>query len=113
MTTDTSDYGLGVVLTQIHANNMEKTIAFASQVLTESERKYSTGERKHLDACGRQGSGGLISGVDISLYALTTVLSLHCFPRKDWEELECTWPDGPHGFCHIIMTFSTSLALKM
>ena len=48
VTTDASDYGLGAVLMQIYADKMEKTIAFASQTLTESERKYSTGEKEAL-----------------------------------------------------------------
>ena len=52
VTTDASDYGLGAVLTQIHADKMEKTIAFVSRTLTESEENIPQGKRKSLDACG-------------------------------------------------------------
>ncbi len=50
VTTDASDYGIGGVLTQIHADNMEKTVGFASRTLTTAEQKYSTVEKEAL-AC--------------------------------------------------------------
>uniref|UniRef100_A0A3B5PS62 Gypsy retrotransposon integrase-like protein 1 n=1 Tax=Xiphophorus maculatus TaxID=8083 RepID=A0A3B5PS62_XIPMA len=50
VTTDASDYGLGDVLTQIHPDNTERTVAFASRTLTSTERKYSTVEKEAL-AC--------------------------------------------------------------
>ncbi len=48
VTTDASEYGIGGVLTQIHADNSERTVAFASRTLTTAERKYSTVEKEAL-----------------------------------------------------------------
>ena len=48
VTTDTSDYGLRAVLTQLHEDSTEGTVAFASRTLTECERKYSTVEKEAL-----------------------------------------------------------------
>lgn len=50
ITRDTSDYGLGTVLTQLHPDGVEWVIAFASRTLSKSERKYSTVEKEAL-AC--------------------------------------------------------------
>ncbi|CAM5080298.1 unnamed protein product, partial [Eretmochelys imbricata] len=50
VTTDASDYGLGVVLTQLHEDNTERTVAFASRTLSNAERKYSAVEKEAL-AC--------------------------------------------------------------
>ncbi|XP_049271184.1 uncharacterized protein K02A2.6-like [Rhipicephalus sanguineus] len=47
--TDASAYGLGAVLQQVDGPSI-RTVAFASRTLTETERKYSTGEREAL-AC--------------------------------------------------------------
>uniref|UniRef100_A0A9J8A7M3 Ig-like domain-containing protein n=1 Tax=Cyprinus carpio carpio TaxID=630221 RepID=A0A9J8A7M3_CYPCA len=43
---DASDYGLGAVFTQIHPDNTERTVAFASRSLTQTERKYATVEKE-------------------------------------------------------------------
>lgn len=48
ITCDASDYGLGAVLTQIHANGSERTVAFASR--SAAEQKYSIVEKEAL-AC--------------------------------------------------------------
>lgn len=50
ITYDASDYGLGAVLTQIHANGSECTVAFASRSLSAAEQKYSIVEKEAL-AC--------------------------------------------------------------
>ena len=47
VTTDTSDYGLGAVLSQLHPNHTERTVAFASKTQILNSR-----ERGPLDACG-------------------------------------------------------------
>ena len=39
VSSDASDYGIGAVFTQIHPNNIERTVAFASRTLTQTERK--------------------------------------------------------------------------
>ena len=50
VSSDASDYGIGAVFTQIHPNNIERTVAFASRTLTQTERKYATVEKEAL-AC--------------------------------------------------------------
>ncbi|CAM4613651.1 unnamed protein product [Lepidochelys olivacea] len=48
VTTVASDYGLGAVLTQLHEDNTERTVAFASRTLSNAERKYSTVKKEAL-----------------------------------------------------------------
>lgn len=50
VSTDASDYGLGAILSQVHPDHSECTVAFASQTLTPTERHYSTVKKKAL-AC--------------------------------------------------------------
>ena len=50
VSTDASDYGIGGVLTQIHPDNTERTVAFASRSLSAAESKYSVVEKEAL-AC--------------------------------------------------------------
>nr|XP_055067930.1 uncharacterized protein K02A2.6-like [Misgurnus anguillicaudatus] len=50
VSTDASDYGVGGVLSQLHADGTERIVAFASRTLSSAERKYSTVEREAL-AC--------------------------------------------------------------
>lgn len=50
VTTGASDYGLGGMLTQVHPDETERAVAFASQSLTVAKRKYSTVEKEAL-AC--------------------------------------------------------------
>ena len=48
VSTDASDYGVDAVFTQIHPNNIERTVAFASRTLTQAEMKYTTVEKEAL-----------------------------------------------------------------
>lgn len=48
MSTDTSDYGIGGVITQLHPDQTERPKAFASRTLTPAKRKYSTVEKEAL-----------------------------------------------------------------
>lgn len=66
VSTDTSDYGLGGVLTQLHKENVERTVTFASRALTAPERKYSAVKRKRCPVCGQLKIGGRTYGVDTS-----------------------------------------------
>ncbi|XP_039602201.1 uncharacterized protein K02A2.6-like [Polypterus senegalus] len=50
VSTDASDYGLGAILSQLGSDNVERTVAFASQTLSTTERKYSIVEKEAL-AC--------------------------------------------------------------
>ncbi|XP_040069533.2 uncharacterized protein LOC115325180, partial [Ixodes scapularis] len=47
VSTDASNYGLGAVLQQQHGQKL-KTVAFASRSLTDTERRYSVGEKEAL-----------------------------------------------------------------
>ncbi len=48
VSTDASDYGLWTILTQMHPNKTERTVAFASPSLIPAERKYSIVEKEAL-----------------------------------------------------------------
>lgn len=50
VSTDASDYGLGVILAQVHPDHSEHTVVFASRTLTAAIRRYSTVEKEAL-AC--------------------------------------------------------------
>lgn len=50
VSTDASDYGIGGVLTQLHPDNSERAVAFASRSLSAADRKYSVVEKEAL-AC--------------------------------------------------------------
>ncbi|CAM5128261.1 unnamed protein product [Eretmochelys imbricata] len=68
-TTDASDYGLGAVLTQLHEDNTDRTVAFASRTLSNAERK-----KKHLLVTGLLKNGELTCGAARSSCAQTTDL---------------------------------------
>ena len=46
--TDTSESGLGAVLTQIKEDNLERPIAYASRTLSKSERNYNAHKLEFL-----------------------------------------------------------------
>lgn len=50
VSTDTSEYGLGAILSQVSPDGIDHTVAFASHTLSTAERKYSTEEKEAL-AC--------------------------------------------------------------
>lgn len=50
VSTNASDYGIGGVLTQLHPDNCERAVAFASRLLSAADRKYSVVEKEAL-AC--------------------------------------------------------------
>lgn len=50
VTCDASDYALGAELSQLQDNGELRPVAFASKILTDCERRYSTGEKEAL-AC--------------------------------------------------------------
>jgi len=43
--TNALDYGIGGILTPLHPDKSERTMAFASRTLTSAERKYSVVEK--------------------------------------------------------------------
>ncbi len=87
VTTDASDYGIGGVLTQLHPDKSERTVAFASRALTATERKYSVVEKEAL-ACvwtterWRTYLWGITFKLRSDHQALTTLL------LKVWEGLD-------------------------
>lgn len=46
--TDASEYGLGAVLSQVSADGIERTVAFASITLSAAERSHATVEKEAL-----------------------------------------------------------------
>ncbi|CAM4651839.1 unnamed protein product [Lepidochelys kempii] len=52
VTAEASNYGRGAVLTQLHEDNTERTVAFASRTLSHAERKYSTDKKEALACVG-------------------------------------------------------------
>uniref|UniRef100_A0A673IM23 Reverse transcriptase/retrotransposon-derived protein RNase H-like domain-containing protein n=1 Tax=Sinocyclocheilus rhinocerous TaxID=307959 RepID=A0A673IM23_9TELE len=46
VSTDASDYGLGAILSQMHPDHSERTVAFVSLNLTPTERRYSAVEKE-------------------------------------------------------------------
>ncbi|KAL1263297.1 hypothetical protein QQF64_006036 [Cirrhinus molitorella] len=75
VTTDASDYGIGGVLTQIHADTTERTVAFASRTLTTTEQKYSTVEKEALACVWATESTEPSLERDLEVVALTSTLT--------------------------------------
>lgn len=48
LTTDASDVGISTVITHRYSDNTERPIAYASRVLSDTERRYSVIEREAL-----------------------------------------------------------------
>ncbi|CAM5144451.1 unnamed protein product [Natator depressus] len=113
VTTDASNYGLGAVLTQLHEDNTQRTVAFASRTLSNAERKYSTVEKEGL-ACvwatekWRTYLWGRTFKLRTDHSPLTT-----CSPRKDWEEQDTMLLNGLQDYSLSIMNWNISLETKM
>lgn len=97
VTTDASSYGLGAVLQQLHPEGI-RMVAFATRTLSETERRYSVGEREALAclwACKRW-STVLLGGYFIfrtDHQALVTLLSTQGSGRYP-----CASPAGLQGY---------------
>lgn len=50
ISTDASDYGLDAVMSQMGPDDAEKTVTFASRILSTAKRKYAVVEKEAL-AC--------------------------------------------------------------
>lgn len=109
VSTDTSDYGLGAILSQVHPDHSECTVAFASQTLTPDERRYSTVEKEAL-ACvwafekWRTYLWGRRFTLSTDHQALTTLLST----RRSWTCQDARCP--VLAFCASRMTCYIVLA---
>lgn len=79
---DTSNKGVGAVLTHRFPNNVEKPFSYASYSLSVSEKNYSSIHKKYLLSFGRLLSFTNIYMVDILLLSLITSRYCHCSVMK-------------------------------
>uniref|UniRef100_A0A452IRM3 ribonuclease H n=1 Tax=Gopherus agassizii TaxID=38772 RepID=A0A452IRM3_9SAUR len=112
VTTDASDYGLGAVLTQLHEDNTERTVAFALRTRSNAERKYSTVEKEALVCVwATEKWRTYLWGCTFKLRTDHSPLML--LTMKGPEEQDIVLLDDLQGYSLSIMNWNIGLETKM